>query len=131
MNPCRCRHTTADDVWRRTVDMRTQDYWRRSRRLLRGLALEKYYPNAPKNGEPSAEKVDYDDEETAGLLVQVDGQLQYSSDAQVLKEKGVYLCTSLHCAARTARTSAHLLHEQGSDPRNNAKEWEYRAVQQV
>ena len=82
-------HTTEDDTWRRTVDMRTQDYWRRSRRLLRGFALEKYYPNAPTNGEQPAEKVDYNDEETTGLL-QIDGQLQYSSDAQAVKEKGVY-----------------------------------------
>ena len=83
-------HTTADDVWRRTVDMRTQDYWRRSRRSLRGFALEKYYPNASTNGKPSAENVDYNNDGTAGLLVQADGQLQYSSDAETLKEKGVY-----------------------------------------
>ena len=83
-------HTTEDDVWRRTVDMRTQDYWRRSRRLLRGFALEKYYPNAPTNGESPAVNVDYNNTGTAGLLVQVDGQLQYSSDAETLKDKGVY-----------------------------------------
>ena len=83
-------HTTQDDVWRRTVDMRTQDYWRRSRRSLRGFALEKYYPNIPTNGEPSAVNVDYNNDGTAGLLVQADGRLQYSSDAETLKEKGVY-----------------------------------------
>ena len=83
-------HTTEDDVWRRTVDIRTQDYWRRSRRSLRGFALEKYYPNASTNDKPSAENVNYNDEGTAGLLAQVDGQLQYSSDAAALKEKGVY-----------------------------------------
>ena len=69
-------HTTKDDEWRRTVDMRTQDYWRRTRRYLRGFALEKYYPNASTNGKPSAENVDYSNEGTAGLLVQADGQLQ-------------------------------------------------------
>ncbi len=83
-------HTTEDDVWRRTVDMRTQDYWRRSRRSMRGFSLEKYYPNPPTNSKQPVESVDDNDEETAGLLVQVDGQLQYSSDAQALKEKGVY-----------------------------------------
>jgi len=83
-------HTTEDDVWRRTVDMRTQDYWRRSRRSLRGFALEKYYPNTPTNGEPPTVNVDYNNEGTAGLLVQTDGRLQYSSDAETLKEKGVY-----------------------------------------
>ena len=83
-------HTTEDDAWRRTVDMRTQDYWRRSRRLLRGLALEKYYPHVPRKGELSAENGDANDAEIAGLLVQVDGQLQYSSDVQALKERGVY-----------------------------------------
>ena len=90
-------HTTEDEVWRRTVDMRTQDYWRRTRRHLRGFALEKYYPNVPMNGEPSVEDVDYNDEETAGVLVQVDGQLQHISDAEALKEKGVYFA-HLHTA---------------------------------
>jgi Fe-S cluster assembly protein SufD len=83
-------HTTEDDVWRRTVDMRTQDYWRRTRRHLRGFALEKYHPNAPTNGKLSAENLDYNDEETAGVLVQVDGQLQYASTTETLKKKGIY-----------------------------------------
>lgn len=83
-------HTTEDDVWRRTVDMRTQDYWRRSRRLLRGFALEKYYPNVQANGGLSVKDIDYNEEETAAVLVQVDGQLQYISDSEMLKEKGVY-----------------------------------------
>ena len=83
-------HTTKDDVWRRTVDMRTQDYWRRTRRHLRGFALEKYHPNAPTNGKLSAENLDYNDEETAGVLVQVDGQLQYASTTETLKKKGIY-----------------------------------------
>ena len=91
-------HTTEDEVWRRTVDMRTQDYWRRTRRHLRGFTLEKYYPNVPANGECSVENVDDNDEETAGVLVQVDGQLQHiSSDAEALKEKGVYFA-HLHTA---------------------------------
>ena len=34
-------HTTKDDVWRRTVDMRTQDYWRRSRRSAPRLRVWK------------------------------------------------------------------------------------------
>ncbi len=83
-------HTTKDDVWRRTVDIRTQDYWRRSRRSMRGFALEKYYPNLPTNGEGSAENIEDPATETVGLLVQVDGQLQHSSAMPILKEKGVY-----------------------------------------
>ena len=90
-------HTTKDDVWRRTVDMRTQDYWRRTRRHLRGFALEKYHPNAPTNGKLSAENLDYNDEETAGVLVQVDGQLQYASTTETLKKKGIYFA-DLHTA---------------------------------
>ena len=90
-------HTTKDDVWRRTVNMRTQDYWRRTRRHLSGFALEKYHPNAPTNGKLSAENLDYNDEETAGVLVQVDGQLQYASTTETLKKKGIYFA-DLHTA---------------------------------
>ena len=92
-------HTTEDDVWRRTVDMRTQDYWRRTRRHLRGFALEKYYPNVPTNGKPPTENINNNDEETAGVLVQVDGQLQHISDTETLKKKGVYFA-HLHTALR-------------------------------
>ena len=93
-------HTTKDDVWRRTVDMRTQDYWRRTRRHLRGFAVEKYHPSVP-NGAVSPEDVGaglpspY--AETAGVLVQVDGQRQHISDSGILKEKGVYFA-DLHTA---------------------------------
>ncbi len=90
-------HTTEDDVWRRTVDMRTQDYWRRTRRYLRGFAVEKYNPNISTNGKISAEDVNYNEEETAGVLVQVDGQPQHTSDAETLKKKGVYFA-DLHTA---------------------------------
>ena len=90
-------HTTEDDVWRRTVDMRTQDYWRRTRRYLRGFALEKYYPNVPTNGKLPRKDIDDNNEETAGVLVQVDGQLQHTSDAETLKKKGVYFA-HLHTA---------------------------------
>ena len=83
-------HTTKDDEWRRTVDMRTQDYWRRTRRHLRGFALEKYHPSVPTNGGLPAEDLDLDDEETAGVLVQVDGQLQHASETEVLEKEGVY-----------------------------------------
>jgi len=90
-------HTTQDEVWRRTVDMRTQDYWRRTRRFLRGLNVETYRPSLPTNGEPPAEDVNYSDEEAPGVLVQVDGQLQHSSSTEDLKKKGVYFA-DLHTA---------------------------------
>ncbi len=89
-------HTTKDDVWRRTVDMRTQDYWRRTRRYLRGFAVEKYHPSVP-NGTVSSEYVDDSESGTAGVLVQVDGQRQHISDSEILKEKGVYFA-DLHTA---------------------------------
>ena len=90
-------HTTEDDVWRRTVDMRTQDYWRRTRRYLRGLDVEKYHPSLPTNGGPRIADVDYSDEEASGVLVQVDGQRQHASDSEELKKKGVYFA-DLHTA---------------------------------
>ena len=89
-------HTTKDDVWRRTVDMRTQDYWRRTRRHLRSFAVDRYHPSVP-NGTVSPEAVDYSEAETAGVLVQVDGQCQHTSDSEILKEKGVYFA-DLHTA---------------------------------
>ena len=89
-------HTTKDDVWRRTVDMRTQDYWRRTRRYLRGFAVEKYHPSVP-NGTVSPGDIAYNEAETAGVLVQVDGQRQHASDSEILREKGVYFA-DLHTA---------------------------------
>ncbi len=89
-------HTTQDDVWRRTVDMRTQDYWRRTRRHLRSFAVDRYHPSVP-NGAVSSKDVDYDEAETAGVLVQVDGQCHHTSDSEILKEKGVYFA-DLHTA---------------------------------
>ncbi|MYB92844.1 Fe-S cluster assembly protein SufD [Candidatus Poribacteria bacterium] len=91
-------HTTKDDVWRRTVDMRTQDYWRRTRRHLRSFAVDRYHPSVP-NGAVSSEDVDYSESETAGVLVQVDGEHQHTSDSEILKEKGVYFA-DLHTALR-------------------------------
>ncbi len=82
-------HTTKDDVWRRTVDMRTQDYWRRTRRHLRGFALEKYDPYVRANGGAHTTLADVD-EEHAGILVQVDGQVQRAATAETLKKSGVY-----------------------------------------
>lgn len=97
-------HTTEDDIWRRTVDMRTQDYWRRTRRFLRALNVEKYRPSLPTNGEPSAVDVPETGlpglpyaEEASGVLVQVDGQRQHISNSEELKKKGVYFA-DLHTA---------------------------------
>ena len=95
-------HTTEDDVWRRTVDMRTQDYWRRTRRFLRGLDVERYSPSLPTNGTPSTEDVEETglpnpDAEASGVLGQVDGQLQHISHSEDLKRKGVYFA-DLHTA---------------------------------
>ena len=90
-------HTTEDDVWRRTVDMRTQDYWRRTRRFLRGFSVEKFHPSVPTNGGVPSEDTDYSDAEAAGVLVQVDGQLQHISDVEALKKKGIYFA-HLHTA---------------------------------
>ena len=83
-------HTTEDDVWRRTVDMRTQDYWRRTRRFLRGFSVEKFHPSVPTNGGVPSADTDYSDAEAAGVLVQVDGHLQHISDVEALKKKGIY-----------------------------------------
>lgn len=81
-------HTAEDDVWRRTVDMRTQDYWRRTRRSLRGFAVDNYHPSAPAVSAPS-DSVHADDE-IAALLAQVDGQTQQHTLSAALAEKGVY-----------------------------------------
>lgn len=81
-------HTAEDDVWRRTVDMRTQDYWRRTRRSLRGFAVDNYHPSAPSLGVPSDSV--HKDDEIAALLAQVDGQTQQHTLSAALAEKGVY-----------------------------------------
>ena len=82
-------HTTEDDVWRRTVDMRTQDYWRRTRRYLRGFAVDDYHPTAEINGNASVE-VPKDSEDASGVLIQVDSQSQHASISAELEKKDVY-----------------------------------------
>lgn len=81
-------HTAEDDVWRRTVDMRTQDYWRRTRRSLRGFAVDNYHPSVPSVSAPSDSV--HEDDEIAALLAQVDGQTQQHTLSAALAEKGVY-----------------------------------------
>lgn len=81
-------HTAEDDVWRRTVDMRTQDYWRRTRRSLRGFAVDNYHPSVP-SVSASSDSV-HEDDEIAALLAQVDGQTQQHTLSAALAEKGVY-----------------------------------------
>ena len=81
-------HTAEDDVWRRTVDMRTQDYWRRTRRSLRGFAVDNYHPSVPSVSALSDSV--HEDDEIAALLAQVDGQTQQHTLSAALAEKGVY-----------------------------------------
>lgn len=90
-------HTTEDDVWRRTVDMRTQDYWRRTRRHLRGFDPEKFQPTVLTEDRGSAVPATGNGEETAGELLQIDGHVQHSSTAETLKQSGVYFA-DLHTA---------------------------------
>ena len=85
-------HTTDDDVWRRTVDMRTQDYWRRTRRHLRGFDIEKYNPTGETNG---TKPVKVDDE--MGVHVQVDGHTEHTYLSPELEKKDVYFA-DLHTA---------------------------------
>lgn len=91
-------HTTEDDVWRRTVDMRTQDYWRRTRRHLRGFAVDNYHPAVETNGSASVE-VPKDSEDAAGVILQLDGQHQHTTLSAELKKKDVYFA-DLHTALK-------------------------------
>ena len=52
-------HLADDDVWRRTVDMRTQDYWRRTRRHLRGFDIDSYQATVDSNGNLSGDSIEY------------------------------------------------------------------------
>ena len=87
-------HTTEDDLWRRTVDMRTQDYWRRTRRHLRGFAVENYQAKANGNG-----KVSVQVDEGEGVYVQVDGTPQHTYLSPDLERKDVYFA-DLHTAIK-------------------------------
>lgn len=87
-------HTTDDDQWRRNVDMRTQDYWRRTRRHLRGFAVENYYPAVAANGSTSLEVDDGD-----GVIIQVDGKTQHTYLSPELKQKDIYFA-DMHTALK-------------------------------
>ena len=87
-------HTTEDDTWRRTVDMRTQDYWRRTRRHLRGFAVDNYRPASETNGSASVEA-----EDGVGVYVQVDGCSQHTFLSPELEKKDIYFA-DLHTALK-------------------------------
>ncbi len=87
-------HTTDDDQWRRTVDMRTQDYWRRTRRHLRGFAVENYHPAVATNGSASLEVDDGD-----GVIIQVDGKTQHTHLSPELEKKDIYFA-DMHTAIK-------------------------------
>ena len=87
-------HTTDDDQWRRNVDMRTQDYWRRTRRYLRGFAVENYHPAVATNGSTSLE---VDDGE--GVIIQIDGKTQHTYLSPELEQKDIYFA-DMHTAIK-------------------------------
>ena len=87
-------HTTEDDTWRRTVDMRTQDYWRRTRRNLRGFAIDNYHPVSKTNGSAPVTG-----EDEAGIFVQVDGSTKHIHLSPELEKKDVYFA-DLHTAIK-------------------------------
>ncbi len=87
-------HTTEDDLWRRTVDMRTQDYWRRTRRYLRGFAIENYQTTANGNGDTSVQV-----DEGESVYVQVDGTPQHTYLSPELEKKDIYFA-DLHTAIK-------------------------------
>lgn len=88
-------HTTDDDVWRRTVDMRTQDYWRRTRRHLRGFDIDSYHATVESNGDLSGETPDIED--ASALFSQIDGQHQYTTISSEVEKQDVYFA-DLHTA---------------------------------
>ena len=87
-------HTTEDDTWRRTVDMRTQDYWRRTRRNLRGFAIDNYRPVSKTNGSAPVTG-----EDEAGIFVQIDGSTKHIHLSPELEKKDVYFA-DLHTAIK-------------------------------
>ncbi len=87
-------HTTEDDTWRRTVDMRTQDYWRRTRRNLRGFAIDNYRPASKTNGSAPVTG-----EVGAGIFVQVDGSTKHIHLSPELEKKDIYFA-DLHTAVK-------------------------------
>ena len=87
-------HTTDDDVWRRTVDMRTQDFWRRTRRHLRGFAVDNYRSSPNGNGNTSAQV-----DEDLGVYIQVDGGPQHTYLSPKLEQKDIYFA-DLHTALK-------------------------------
>ncbi len=87
-------HTTEDDTWRRTVDMRTQDYWRRTRRNLRGFAIDNFHPASKINGSAPVTG-----EDEAGIFVQVDGSTKHIHLSPELEKKDVYFA-DLHTAIK-------------------------------
>jgi len=88
--------TPNEDTWKRTTNMRVQDYWRRTD--LRTLKLQQYNPVAltPSDSaeslplpEPLKEQLQSVDGES-GLIVQRDGIVLNATLSKDLERKGVY-----------------------------------------
>jgi Fe-S cluster assembly protein SufD len=88
--------TPDEDTWKRTTDIRVQDYWRRTD--LRPLKLQQYKPIALSPSDSAALPPLSDSlkaqlgshEEEFGLIVQQDGLVVKSALAKELARKGVY-----------------------------------------
>lgn len=91
-------HTSDDDEWRRTVDMRTQDYWRRTKRNMRGFKLDDYKPTALASSDSletsslstSLQTRVESQEEASGFTVLQDGLPVKSFLVEEIERKGVY-----------------------------------------
>lgn len=88
-------HTSDDDEWRRKVDMRTQDYWRRTKRNMRGFNVDDYKPVAFSASETPTSlditKTQTESKEaSSGVIVIKDGFPVESFLSKETERKGVY-----------------------------------------
>ena len=92
-------HDSDDDEWRRKVDMRTQDYWRRTKQNMRGFRFDEYKPTAFSRVTSAANSSNPDnlglwsesDQEKSGIIALADGLPIRSFLSDECKRKGVYL----------------------------------------
>ena len=91
-------HTSDDDEWRRKVDMRTQDYWRRTKRNMRGFNVDDYKPVAFSASDASETRTSSgitktqaeSKEASSGVIAMVDGFPVESFLSKETERKGVY-----------------------------------------
>ena len=132
-------HTADDDEWRRKVDMRTQDYWRRTKRNMRGFNVDDYTPAAFSASDASETPTSSgitktqaeSNEESSGVIAIEDGSPVESFLSKETERKGVYFADLNTALKERPDLVRSYFMTKGGDVRNATPERQHPAAEQI